>query len=273
MPLAQAVKSLQPLPLREHWARYAAGAIRVLAHHGGESAVCGGAVCVHGALPSMGVSSSAAVTCALLHVLGRGSGLALSDDDVVRLAWRVERLVLGLRNGVLDFGAVVHGRRNALLHTVAKRSETMPDDIFRDSHQFNVLPAGGDDSAAPLVMLVDSGVSRELTERGDYNNRVDQCCEAAKHLAEEAGVEGVAVLGDLPRTAFDEHGVMLAAKDPALHRRASHFFSEVARVERGCTAWKDGDLYVSDCLVICVSALQPLFHFFCSFVCGHFSNF
>jgi galactokinase len=74
----------------------------------------------------------------------------------------------------------------------------------------------------------------------DYNRRVRECNEAASALLEAAGRgNGHAVRGDVVPAEYNAFGKRLRGA-PA--RRAAHYFSEVDRVARGVTAWREGDL-------------------------------
>jgi galactokinase len=92
------------------------------------------------------------------------------------------------------------------------------------------------------IAIVHSGISTPLICT-DYNRRVGECREAARHLLELAGRplpgRSEAKLRDVPAAVHREHREKLP--EP-LRRRADHFFSEMERVDQGIAAWARGDL-------------------------------
>lgn len=98
-----------------------------------------------------------------------------------------------------------------------------------------------------------SGLQQALTTTPGYNQRVNECEEAAAALAraEHGGRGGEAacseggerrrttVLSDVSVTQFREHATVLSA---AQLKRATHFFGECARVQQGVQAWRSGDV-------------------------------
>ena len=96
------------------------------------------------------------------------------------------------------------------------------------------------------IAIVFSGIERALARTG-YNNRVSECRQAAAMLGESAGrTQAVDHLIDVTPEEYDRFKEKLP--DP-LRRRAEHFFSESARVERGVRAWQEGRLELFGSLV------------------------
>ena len=205
------------------WGRYALGAATVLNDHAPLTRGIVGAV--SGTLPEGGLSSSASVGLAYLRALADVNGIDLGGMDLVELDRRLENDYLGLRNGILDPASIVYGKTRELLHidtrSPAVETIALPDDARR----FQIL-------------VVQSGVPRNLTKGSGYNHRVAECQEAARTLAKAAGLTDATILGSVPLEIFDEFGSRLP-REPRL--RATHFFSEVERVRQGLTAWRKGD--------------------------------
>ena len=86
--------------------------------------------------------------------------------------------------------------------------------------------------------MIFTGTPRSLTGTR-FNQRVEECREAARALAKLAGMPETGFLGDLPDAVFETHGTQL---EPALRRRAQHVFGERARVARGIQSWRRGEL-------------------------------
>ena len=206
------------------WSDYARGAAAVLAPR--IPSVPRGLVGVlRGTLPGGGLSSSASVILACLEALARINELSLRDEELVELTCAVENDHLGVRSGVLDPATIVGARRNAMLH------------IESTKLQWRAIPLGA--GAPPHRFLVlSSGIDRALVATG-FNDRVQECCDAAAALARAAGLPPAARLGDVPAAAFDRHVASLPA---VLQRRARHYFGETARVAAGAESWQRGDL-------------------------------
>ena len=205
------------------WGRYAVGAATVLNDHAPVTRGIVGAV--SGTLPEGGLSSSASVGLAYLRALADVNGIELGPMDLVELDRRLENDYLGLRNGILDPASIVYGKARELLHIHTLRPAVETIAMPAHSRQLQIL-------------VVQSGVPRNLTKGSGYNNRVAECGEAARALAVAGGLPETAILGKIPVEVFDEFGARLP-RGPRL--RATHFFSEVKRVSQGLVAWRDGD--------------------------------
>jgi galactokinase/galacturonokinase len=182
---------------------------------------------LHGAMPIGGLSSSAAVTIAYLKALEYVNGIESSNLETVMLVRAVENGYLGLHNGILDQSVIVSGKRDAL--TV----------IDCSSHTISSLPQH--QSAPPWeIMVVYSGLSRQLTST-PFNQRVAECHEAARQLLTMGGrpASEKPLLGEAGDDLFEEFGDRLPEH---LRRRATHFFTERARVREGMTLWSQGDM-------------------------------
>lgn len=200
----------------ENWIRYAQAAAAVMAAE--HPTVCGLQGYVRGTLVGAGLSSSASVVLAYLSALSRSATLATSPAELVEWSRRVENDFLGLNNGIQDQMSVVYGKADAL--------------SILDNRNATASWINDPSSAADICWLVCySGFSRELIHSG-FNTRVAECREAAKQLQPDA-----TVLGDVDRTLAASN---MGALPATLARRASHFFTETARVTEGADAWRTG---------------------------------
>ena len=192
-----------------HWARYAQAAARVLNPKRGMRAH------LSGSLIGAGLSSSASVGLAYLKALADVNDIALSNEQLVHLDYELENGQLGLQNGLLDPMTIIYGKRNALL--------------FMDTLTATVAPIFDSPSSDSAWIVAYSGISRELTKSG-FNVRVAECHEAASTLQ-----NGAWKLADVPREIFETKKLTLSEN---LRKRATHFFTEVERVQQGVQAWK-----------------------------------
>ncbi|MCB0125063.1 MAG: hypothetical protein KDE58_22560 [Caldilineaceae bacterium] len=223
-PTTFAIDAIPPY-VKGDWGNYLRGAATALRNaHQIDRGLIG---VLGGDMPIGGLSSSAAVTIAYLLGLEAVNGLALTPEENIRLVTRTEHDYIGLNNGILDQTSILFSRRNHL--TV----------IDCESVQIDRTPA----SIAPdsyAILAVYSGVAQGLMGTG-YNNRVAECQSAARQLLALAGQNGVADprLRHVDPALFASYGSRL---DLPLRKRATHFFTEMARVEQGIAAWQAGNL-------------------------------
>ena len=202
-----------------HWARYAQAA--ALALHQTHELTHGFVGVISGTMVGAGLSSSASAGLAYLRALADVNNITLNRANLLELDSQLEHTYLGLQNGILDQSSILYGEKNALVH-IDTRSRTVQ--LITDPPQA--------ESAGWLIAY--SGIARELTIGGGYNQRVSECLEAAQWLSDTA-----VTLSDVSPNVFAQRA---NAMPEHLRRRATHFFGEVARVTNGVQAWQAGDL-------------------------------
>jgi galactokinase len=151
-----------------------------------------------------GLSSSAALTCAVALALHDLVAPELGREDLVELARHSENDFVGAPTGILDQSAslLCEAGHALFLDTRSRTTEQVPLDL----------------AAAGLELLVvDTGTSHTHAD-GGYGDRRRECEEAAARL-------GVPALRDIPDVA-----ALAALDDDVLRRRARHIVTENARV-------------------------------------------
>ncbi|MDP5183189.1 galactokinase [Blastococcus sp. BMG 814] len=198
------------------WAGYAAGVV----HQVAGSAPGGLSVLVDGDVPAgAGLSSSAALECAVALALRDVLDLHLGPGDLVDVARRAENDFAGAPTGILDQSAsVLCTEGHALfLDTRDRSSEQVPFDL----------------AAAGLALLVlDSGTTHHHAASG-YGDRRRECEEAAARL-------GVGLLREVPDVAALDALADGTPEGERLHRRARHVVTEDARVLQVVGALRSG---------------------------------
>src|SRR5687768_5542017 len=200
------------------WAGYPAGVVHDL-----RDQVSGGlSILVDGDVPSgAGLSSSAALSCAVALALRDLLVLELSATDLVDVARRAEIDFVGAPTGILDQSAsLLCAAGHALfLATRDRAAEQVPFDLA---------------AAALALLVVDSGTTHDHAE-GGYGDRRRECEEAARRLG--AGL--LREVGDVARLDVLADGT---AEGEMLSRRALHVVTEDARVLEVVSALRgDGD--------------------------------
>lgn len=175
-----------------------------------------------------GLSSSAAVECAVGLALSdlAGAGLGDSDDgrrQLAHLCVRAENEVAGAPTGGLDQSASLRARPgHALLLDLTESS-------------VRHLPV---DLPGYELLAIDTRASHSLAD-SQYGNRREECATAARHLGAASLREVADVVADKPDTALAE---LLAPLDPVLTRRARHVITEINRVRRFAAALEAADV-------------------------------
>lgn len=179
---------------------------------------------IEGTLPGGGLSSSASVVLGYLQALAEVNGEELEPTQQIVLARRAENEFVGVKCGILDPACIIASRRD---HLVAIDTEHCTWEMV---HGVKAADEG-------RFLVAFSGVGRNLQQTG-FNDRVDQCHEAARRLGDLCG-SPAEKLGQIEESAFLANE---SALPRSLARRARHFFEESARVRAGEDAWRRGDL-------------------------------
>jgi galactokinase len=211
----RSVQETDPVELRltdiapgtvDGWSAYVAGVAWALRERGHE--VPGIDVLVDGDVPvGAGLSSSAALECAVALAWNDLADLQLPRDELAAVARSAENDVVGAPTGVMDQMASLHARAGHLvfLDTRSMRVEQVPFDL---------------DPANLALLVIDSRAPHALVD-GQYAERHESCATAAKVL-------GVTALRDV---SLDELDAALARlDDDLLRRRVRHVVTENARV-------------------------------------------
>ena len=209
------------------WADHMRGAAKMLAEkyplRMGLSAV------IEGTLPVGGLSSSAAVIIAFLSALVKVNNITLGDWEIIMMAKAAENKYVGVNCGKLDQSCEVLSRKDHLLYMDCK------DDSYE------LIPLNPAMKPFKIAVLF-SGLERSLATSA-YNLRQDECKAAAYSLLAYAGMDyGKFIdtrLRDVPADVFEMYKDRLPEN---FRKRATHYFSEIARAEAGAEAWRKGDL-------------------------------
>jgi galactokinase len=211
------------------WAGYAAGVPWALRQDGFD--VAGFAAVIDGHVPlGSGLSSSAALECAIALGLDELLGLGLGGDDAgrARLAAacvRAENEIAGAPTGGMDQAAAMRARRGGAL--------------LLDCRDFSVEHLGLDLPASGLELLVIDTRARHALVDGRYGSRRDACRDAASLL----GLQWLAEVqpGDLDDSLAElRRAVPDAGRAEEMGRRVRHVVTEVDRVHRSAELLRAG---------------------------------
>lgn len=160
-----------------------------------------------------GMSSSAAVEAGLAFALNHLFDLKLDLLTLALLAQKAENEFVGLRCGIMDMYANLHGRPG----------KVMKIDCRHLVHEYYPL-----DRAELRVIVSDTGVRRELAS-SEYNVRRRQCEEGVRIL--QKYYPGIKSLRDVSLEMLQEHR---AEFDQVVWRRCAYVVRENKRVELAC---------------------------------------
>ena len=185
------------------WAAYPAGVVWALREAG--YPVTGARVAVDSDLPQgAGLSSSAALECAVALALTELAGLDVVRQELAAIARRAENDFVGVPTGIMDQSAALlcQAGHALLLDCRSGEADSVPLD-----------PA----LSGLALVIIDTRARHALTESG-YGARHIECEEAARAL-------GVRTLRDVSGPES-----LSALADPVLRRRARHVITENQRV-------------------------------------------
>jgi galactokinase len=200
------------------WAAYAAGVLWALQEDGWQ--LPGMDVVVDSRVPlGAGLSSSAAIECAVAIGAAEIAGATLDDDlrsALVRACMRAESEVAGAPTGGMDQTIALFGRADCAL--------------LLDCRDWSTSQIGWDPASADLTLLVvDTRASHSLSD-GGYESRRRDCETAARTL----GVE-------LLRDVEDHDEALGGLDDERIRRRVRHVFTEIDRVRDAVRQLEAGD--------------------------------
>ena len=188
------------------WSAYVAGVAWALREAGHD--VPGLDVLVDGDVPAgAGLSSSAALECAVAVAWNDLAGLKLSRDDLAGVTRSAENDVVGAPTGGMDQMASLHGRAGHL--------------VFLDMRSLAAEQVPFDPPAAGLDLLVVDTHAPHAHVDGEYAERRRSCEEAARIL-------GVPALRDVPADGLDD--ALSRLDDEVMRRRVRHVVTEDQRV-------------------------------------------
>jgi galactokinase len=192
------------------WSAYVAGVAWALREAGHD--VPGLDVVVDGDVPAgAGLSSSAALECAVAVAWNDVAGLGLSRQELGAVTQRAENDVVGAPTGGMDQLASLFGRDGHV--------------VFLDMRSRHVEQVTFDLAAAGLALLVIDSKAPHAHVDGEYAERRRSCEQAARIL-------GVPALRDVSTDGLDEALARLGdgPEGDLLRKRVRHIVTEDARV-------------------------------------------
>jgi galactokinase/galacturonokinase len=215
------------LPREGNWGDYVRGAVVSLQRE--HEIKCGLRMEMEGSLPIGGLSSSAALSVAIINALSKANDIKLTRSEIIEIALWSENNYVGVNCGKLDPASVVYCKKNSLLYFDTKNDdyEIIPDNENMKPYE---------------IAIFFSGIERSLISSA-FNMRVDELQAAAYGIAAFAGLKygkfADLRLRDIPRDVFETFKTKLP---DTWRKRAQHWYTEFDRVQKGAEAWRNGDI-------------------------------
>lgn len=204
------------VPGRSGWVAYVAGVVWALTEAGHD--VAGADLVLTSDVPTgAGLSSSAALECAVLTALADLSDLQIEPLERAKLARRCENDFVGAPTGLMDQAASTLCTANHAL--------------FFDCRTFATEQVLLDPAAAQLdILVLDTKTPHALVD-SEYATRRASCDEASRLL----GLPALRDVTDLDRA-------LRQLPDPEMKRRVRHVVTENARVQAAADLLRAGQL-------------------------------
>jgi len=202
--------SLQASP--KHWPDYLLGVVEQLVQRGYQ---IGGFECAFGGnIPQgAGLSSSAALECAVLFALNNLFELNITMMDMARIAQAAENNFVGVRCGIMDQFASIFGKRQHLIKL----------DCGSLEHEY--IPFRFDDIS---LVLLDTQVKHSLAS-SEYNTRRAEC-ERGVALVREHHPE----VRSLRQVSMDMLNTYVKPVHDITYNRCRYVVEEIARLQDAC---------------------------------------
>jgi galactokinase len=166
-----------------------------------------------------GLSSSAAIECAVCYALDQLFGLHLSKFDIAKISQIAEHTFPGVQCGIMDQFASVFGKKDHALKLDCRslEYEEVPLDL-RGYH----------------IVLLNTNVKHSLASSA-YNQRRNECSEGVKLVRQH--VPGVISLRDVTVDMLDEY-----VTDKLIYQRCRFVVEENQRVHSAVEHMKEGNI-------------------------------
>lgn len=219
----------------DSWGKYVFGAIKILSRKYTFNKGIEG--CFSGDIPIGGLSSSSAIILSFIKALFTVNNLHISDNELINTVCDIERIYIGVSVGKLDPATEILSKKDKLL--------------VYDTNSDKYFYHDGPDRTEYEFMIIYSGVERSL-KNSAYNIRVDEC-KAVGFYCNMVLNNPVRLSDTYLRDISFETFKDITSKHKTLENlqlRATHFYTEMERVQDGIIAWSSEDLIEFGQLVI-----------------------
>lgn len=203
------------------WQNYVIGVVDQLQKRGHR--VSGFNAVINGDIPmGAGLSSSAAMECAITYALNELFELCLSKFDMIHIAQAAEHEFAGVACGIMDQFASIMGRRNQVIKLDCRDLCHEYVDLNLEGYQ---------------LLLLNTNVKHSLAESA-YNTRRQECKTGLLWLQEHE--PAVLSLREATQTMLSKY---VLPRDITVYKRCRYVLEENERVLGACKDLQDGNLF------------------------------
>ncbi|MFZ1370189.1 MAG: galactokinase [Ferruginibacter sp.] len=207
-------------PVAVQWPNYILGVVDQLQKQG--LPIQGFNLVIDGDIPiGAGLSSSAAVECAVIFALNEIFNLGLSRMQMVPLAQKAEHVFAGVKCGIMDQFASMFGKKD---HAIKLDCRSL-------HYEYVPLKLDG-----YRIVLFNSNVKHNLAS-SEYNTRRKQCEEGVAIIAQNN--PAIKSLRDVNMNMLTDH---VAPVDPLIFKRCKYVIRENERLHAACDHLKQGNI-------------------------------
>lgn len=203
-----------------HWSVYINSVIDQLQKAG--YSISGFNCVIGGDIPTgAGMSSSAAVECAVLFVLNELFSLELDTLSMVKMAQQAENKYVGVQCGIMDQFASMFGKKDHVIKLDCR------------SLHYEYKPF---DMKGIRIVLFDTNIKHSLAS-SEYNTRRLQC-EAGVAIIQESNVE-IKKLRDANMIMLNRY---VLPQDQTVYNRCRFIVEEIQRLQDACVDLENNDI-------------------------------
>lgn len=212
--------TIQIKPANIQWPNYILGVVDQLQKHGHH--IGGFNLVIDGDIPiGAGLSSSAAVECAVIFALNSIFELGLSRLQMAPLAQKAEHVFAGVNCGIMDQFASLFGKKG---HAIKLDCRSL---------NYEYIPANME---GYKIILFNTNVKHNLAS-SEYNNRRKQCEEGVAIISQNH--KEVKSLRDVDMNMLKKY---VAALNPLVYKRCKYVVQENERLLGACEDLKLSDI-------------------------------
>ena len=211
---------LQDIQPTKNWATYILGVVHQLVERGHE--VGGFNLAIDGDVPiGAGLSSSAAVECAVVYALNELFALGISRMEMVLIAQKAEHTFAGVMCGIMDQFASMFGKKD---HVIKLDCRSL-------AYEYRPLKLDG-----YKLVLFNTNVKHSLSSSA-YNERRQQCEQGVAWVREQH--PHVNSLRDVTMEMLREN---VLPKDRLVYTRCKFVVEEIQRLLTACDDLESGNI-------------------------------
>lgn len=205
-------------PIAGKWTNYVLGVVDQLVKRGYKPG--GFNMVIDGNVPAgAGLSSSAAMECAVCYALNDLFDLNIEKFDVVKISQVAEHTFPGVQCGIMDQFASVFGKKDYALKLDCRSLEYEEVPLVLDGYK---------------IVLLNTNVKHSLASSA-YNTRRQECADGVEEVKKH--VPGISSLRDVTVEMLDKY-----VRYQLIHQRCKYVIEENLRVEKAIQFMRNGNI-------------------------------